>query len=136
MYNNNFNSLFDDFFDAFSSVASTRIPPVDVYENDKGYSIDVELPGYVNEDVDLKIDNHTLTISTSESFNKALESEKDKIDYLVRETNARKSFKRAFSLPKDVDEEKIDASFVNGLLKITVPRLEKQQPKSIEIKVQ
>ncbi len=68
MYNNNFNALFDDFFDAFSTVASTRIPPVDVYETKEGYFIDVELPGYMSEDVDLKVDNHTLTISTSDKI--------------------------------------------------------------------
>lgn len=136
MYNNNFNSLFDDFFDAFSTAASTHIPPVDVYEMEEGYFIDVELPGYSNEDVDLKIDNHTLSILTSSKFNKALESKKEEIEYLVRETNSKKSFKRSFSLPKDVDENAIDAKFNNGLLSIKIPKLEKKQPKNIEIRIQ
>ena len=83
MYNN-FNSLFDDFFDAFNSV-SVKIPPVDVYEMDDGYYIDVELPGYKNDDVNVKIENNTLTLSTSEEFNKEVEKGKEVTNYLVRE---------------------------------------------------
>lgn len=131
MYNN-FNSLFDDFFDAFNSV-SVKIPPVDVYEMDDGYYIDVELPGYKNDDVNVKIENNTLTLSTSEEFNKEVEDVKDVTNYLVRETKTKRSFKRAFSLPKDVDEEGISATFNNGLLNIKLPKSKKLAPKTIEI---
>ncbi len=131
MYNN-FNSLFDDFFDAFNSV-SVKIPPVDVYEMDDGYYIDVELPGYKNDDVNVKIENNTLTLSTSEEFNKEVEKGKEVTNYLVRETKTKRIFKRAFSLPKDVDEEGIIATFNNGLLNIKLPKSKKLAPKTIEI---
>jgi HSP20 family protein len=131
MYNN-FNSLFDDFFDAFNSV-SVKIPPVDVYEMDDGYYLDVELPGYSNEDVNVKIENNTLTLSTTDEFNKSLEKLNEETNFLVRETKMKRSFKRAFSLPKDVDEEAISATFNNGVLNIKLPKSKKLAPKTIEI---
>ncbi|MCY1151610.1 MAG: Hsp20/alpha crystallin family protein [Sphaerochaetaceae bacterium] len=131
MYNN-FNSLFDDFFDAFNSV-SVKIPPVDVYEMDDGYYLDVELPGYSNEDVNVKIENNTLTLSTTDEFNKSLEKVNEETNFLVRETKMKRSFKRAFSLPKDVDEEAISATFNNGVLNIKLPKSKKLAPKTIEI---
>jgi HSP20 family protein len=131
MYNN-FNSLFDDFFDAFNSV-SVKIPPVDVYEMDDGYYLDVELPGYNNDDVNVKIENNTLTLSTTDEFNKSLEKLNEETNFLVRETKMKRSFKRAFSLPKDVDEEAISATFNNGVLNIKLPKSKKLAPKTIEI---
>ncbi len=133
MYNNNFNSLFDDFYDAFASTTSTRIPPVDVSEVKDSYLIDVELPGYKKEDVDISVDNHTLTIKTSETYNKSIEDETDDNEYLIKETKLKQTFKRSFGLPKDVDEEHIGAKYLNGVLTVTVPKLGKALPKTIQI---
>ena len=134
MYNN-FNSLFDDFFDAFNSVA-VKVPPVDVYEKDDGYYLDVELPGYKNEDVNVKIENHALTLSTTDEFNKAVEKSNEETSYIVRETKTKRCFKRAFSLPKDVDEEGISATFKDGVLNIKLPKSQKLAPKTIKILTQ
>lgn len=134
MYNN-FNSLFDDFFDAFNSV-SVKIPPVDVYEMDDGYYLDVELPGYKPEEVNVKIENHSLVLSTTDEFNKLFEQEKETPNYIVRETKSNKSFRRAFSLPKDVEEDDINATFNNGVLNIKIPKSKKIAPKTIEILTQ
>ena len=134
MYNNNnFNSMFDDFFNSFNSAVSARIPRVDIYEDKEGFYLDVELPGYVKEDVDLKIENHNLTIQTSDSFNKNLADTKSDREYLVKETYQKQSFKRTFSLPKDVDEEKIEATYTNGVLGIKIPKSQKVLAKSILI---
>lgn len=128
----NFNSLFDDFFDAFNST-SYKVPPVDVYEMDDGYYIDVELPGYKNDEVNVKIENNALTLSTSDEYNKKNESEKEKKNYLVKETNYKKIFKRTFSLPKDVDEEGVVATFNDGILNVKLPKSKKLAAKTIEI---
>jgi HSP20 family molecular chaperone IbpA len=133
MYNNNFNSVFNDFYDAFNSVSSTRVPAVDVTESKESYCIEAELPGYKKEDVDIKLENHNLTIMSSKTYNKELEDEKDEGDYLVKETKLKQTFKRTFGLPKDVDEEKIDAKFKDGVLTITVPKSQKVQPTTIQI---
>lgn len=131
--NNNYNSIFDDFFNSINSVANTRIPRVDIYENPEGFYLDVELPGYVKEDVDLKIENHNIIIQTSESFNKNIEDKNNDREYLVKETYQKQSFKRTFALPKDVDEEKIEASYLNGVLSIKIPKSQKVLAKNILI---
>ncbi len=130
MYSN-YNSLFNDFFDAFNN-ASYKIPPVDVYEMEDGYYIDVELPGYQNGDVNVKVENNTLTLSTTNEFENKIKSAEEK-EYLVKETSTKKSFKRSFSLPKDVDEDKILATFNDGVLNVKLPKSEKLAPKMIEI---
>lgn len=127
----NYNSLFNDFFDAFNN-ASYKIPPVDVYEIEDGYYIDVELPGYQNEDVNVKVENNSLTLSTTEEFNSSLKELEEK-EYLIKETSSKKAFKRSFSLPKDVDEDKIIATFNAGVLNIKIPKAEKLAAKTIEI---
>ncbi len=124
MYND-FNSLFDNFFDVFSSTNSTRIPPVDVVEDSNGYSIDVEVPGYDKVDVDLKIENHSITIQTSDGFNKKVAIDKAETEYLINEIHLKNAFKRSFSLPKDIDETQIKAQFSNGVLGIRIPKLKR-----------
>lgn len=133
MYSSKFDSLFDDFYDSFNKNMSTSVPPVDAFENEKGYFIEVELPGYTKEDVDLNIDNHTISIKTTDDYNKALSEFEDKQNYLIRESNFKRSFKRSFTLPKDVEEEKIKAQFLNGILRIAIPKSEKAIPKTIDI---
>ncbi|MDC7243248.1 MAG: Hsp20/alpha crystallin family protein [Pleomorphochaeta sp.] len=128
----NYNSLFNDFFDAFSS-ASYKVPPVDVYELDDGYYIDVELPGYSNDDVNVKVENNTLTLSTTDEYNKKIESDSEKKEYLVKETSSKRIFKRSFSLPKDIDDEKIVATFNSGILNVKLPKSKKLEAKTIEI---
>lgn len=127
-----YNSLFNDFFDAFNN-ASNKVPSVDIYEMKDGYYIDVELPGYKNEDVNVKVENNTLTLSTSDEFNEKIKNEKEEKEYLVKETSSKKVFKRSFSLPKDIDEENILATFTDGVLNIKLPKSEKLAAKTIEI---
>ncbi len=133
MYNNNFNSLFDDFYDSFRSNVSSRIPPVDAFENESGYFIEVELPGYRKEDVDLKVENHTLSIKTTDAYNKEISDFEDKQNYLIKESHYKRSFKRSFTIPKDADEDQIKAQYVNGILRIALPKSEKTNLKKIEI---
>jgi HSP20 family protein len=129
MYND-FNSLFDNFF---NSVNSTRIPPVDVAEDSDGYFIDVEIPGYDKTDIDLKIESYSITIQTSDAFNNNVKESKSGTEYLINETNLNKIFKRTFYLPNDIDESQIKAEFSNGVLGIRIPKLNKVLTKTIEI---
>jgi HSP20 family protein len=133
MYNNNFNSIFNDFYDAFNSASSKRFPVVDVTETKESYLIDAELPGYNKVDVDLKLENHNLSITSSKAYNKDLEVEKEKKDYLVKETKLKNTFKRTFGLPKDVDEDKISAKLIDGVLTIVVPKSKKNESAIIQI---
>ena len=133
MYNNKFDSLFNDFYDSFSRNVSTRVPPVDIFENEKGYFIEVELPGFTKEDVDLNIGNHSISIKTTDAFNKSLSELEDKQNYLIKESNLKQSFKRSFTFPKDVEEDKVKAQYLNGILRIAIPKAKQAIPKIIKI---
>ncbi len=120
-----------------SNVKASRYPAVDVVESEGSFGLSVELPGYAKDDVEIKIDNNLLTISAAE-IKEAEDSKKDKnkeaVRYIMHE-RAGRSFTRTFVLPKDVDKEKIEASFTNGLLELVIPKVPKAEPKKIDIKI-
>ena len=134
--NNRGLSLLDDFFDSmFSSMDnwSTRVPAVDVEENDKEYTVKAELPGFDENDVNLTVENHVLTLS-GKVDEKNEEKDKDNRKYLVRERRV-ETFERSFSLPEGVDEENISAQFKNGLLTVTLPKTAEKASRKLEVKI-
>jgi HSP20 family protein len=128
-----FNDIWDGFFEPFFDVAPLRrnmVPAIDVKETENGYSLEAELPGVTDKDIELKIEGNMLTLSTKKEDQK--EEEKDQ--YLLKERKSF-SFTRSFVVPEDVDAEKISAEFKNGLLTLSLPKTEKAKPKMLEIKV-
>jgi HSP20 family protein len=106
-------------------------PAVDVAESDKAYEITAELPGLDEKDIEVNVANGGLTIRGE----KKVEKEEKQKDYYVSERRYG-SFERYFGLPEGVDPDKIEASFKNGVLKVTLPKTaEAQKPaKKIEVK--
>ncbi len=121
---NDLDGLIDSLF------TGVKIPPVDIKETASGYAISAEIPGYKENEINLYVENHVLTLEGKKEEKK---DEKDGKKYLVRERVVR-DFKRSFTLPEDADEEKVSASFKNGVLEIDLPKTEKAQPKRIEVK--
>ena len=126
---NGFN-LIDGFFPefAYNSKAMMR---TDIKENENEYLLDVELPGLNKDEVKISLDDGYLTIAASKKENK--EESNDK--YIRKEIHTTKQA-RSFYVG-NIDENKISASFENGILKINVPKQELPQPdtkKYIEIK--
>ena len=136
--------MFDRFFTGFGLTPSRREgifsgsltggllkPTLDIGANDKEYTISVEVPGVEQKDVKLEIINNTLTIKGEKKQEK---EEKDKDFYRMERSYG--SFQRVLSLPEDADQEKISATFKNGVLTVTMPRraLPKTDVKQIEIK--
>ncbi len=120
-----FDRLFDGtLFDGYSGT-----PAVDIRETEKGWEMEVDLPGLSEKDIEVKLDNNLLTISSRKE-----ESHEEKRNgYLLRERkNA--SFSRSFVLPEEVDRQKIEADFRNGVLKIGFQKTPAAQPKVIEVK--
>ena len=116
-------------FDRLFDFGRTSSPRVDIREDDDKYLLEAELPGVTEKDIEVKVEDNLLTISS-----KYDESDKEeKNGYLVRERRFQ-SFSRCFVLPKDVDREKIDAQFKNGLLSLTLSKAPEAKPKKIEIK--
>lgn len=131
---------FDKFFDTFLSRKWPRmldwdfpinmerdLPNVDIIDHDNEIEIQAALPGINKEDLDVTINNQTLTIRASRKEEKQEEGK-----YFRREIS-RGEFQRILSLPDNVDNDKANASFENGMLKITVPKTEKRKRKSIKI---
>ncbi|MBA7541059.1 Small heat shock protein IbpA [subsurface metagenome] len=123
------NSMLDNFFNE-QPLRNTSSPAVDIREDEKEYRMEVEIPGLSEKDIELKIEENLLTLSTGKEEKK----EEKGNGYLLRERRNRK-FRRSFVLPKDVEREGITAAFKNGLLNITLPKKEKARPKMIEVKV-
>ncbi len=134
-----FNSLFNGEVGSLLNMpVYTRtvfVPKVDVKEDGEAYTMEMDLPGRSEKDVDIELDNNTLTISSKqEEKNEMEETEKEENGrWLIRERRV-SSFKRSFTLPEDVNLEALNASFKNGILTVKLPRRALSQPKKIAIK--
>ena len=130
---NRFNHLFADAFlqparsDDDMSLGAWH-PVVDMYDEDDKIVIKAELPGMEKKDITVDVKDRVLTISGERNFDNEVKEE----NYYRRERACGK-FQRAFSLPADVDSDTIKADFKDGLLKIEVPKPEKQKPKQITV---
>lgn len=134
LFDSLFNNTMDNVFDGYS-YRTTMVPKVDVKETKDSYSLDMELPGRTENDVDIEIDRNTLTIaSKKEEVKEENKKEKDgsKEKWLIKERRY-SSFSRSFQLPEDVDSEGVKASFKNGILNIVMPRKALAAPKRIAI---
>ena len=107
----------------------TWAPLVDIVENGDDLVISAELPGLEQEDVDISIENNTLVLR-GERKRKTEFVEKDA--YRLERTFG--AFTRSFTLPKTVDSDRISASYKNGVLELTLPKLEQAKQRKITIK--
>jgi len=106
-------------------------PRVDIAETDKAFEIKAEIPEVNKEDVKVTVHNGVLTIRGER---KQETEEKGKKFHRVERCYG--SFTRSFTLPDNVDEAKISASFKDGVLNIQIQKIEQAKPKSIEVKVE
>ncbi len=104
-------------------------PAVDITEADGAFKISAEVPGMAEKDVEVSVSGDTLTIKGEKRQER---EEKSNNRYLSERSYG--EFQRAFSLPEDVDRDKIAASFANGVLTVTLPKSAKSAPKKIEVK--
>lgn len=126
---NDFDRWFDSIFSGDAVSRNVRTPAVDVREEKDRYVLEAELPGLTEKDIEVKIDDNLLTISAGTES----EKEEKKNNYLFRE-RYNSVFSRSFVLPKDVDVEKVEAVFKNGILSLELRKNETALPKTIEVK--
>ncbi|MCK5033297.1 MAG: Hsp20/alpha crystallin family protein [Calditrichia bacterium] len=130
----NINSdLMDQFFNTNwlnNRSESDWVPAVDIEEDDNGYKFFVELPGMEKDDVKISLHDDILTIKGEKKFEKKDESK----NYHCYERSYG-TFERAFKLNSEVIIDKIDATFKNGVLQVSLPKAEIAKPKEIEVKV-
>lgn len=119
----------DDLFDNFLEGDASKMK-CDIYEENNKYFIEMDIPGFTKEDIKIECNNGNLVISAEKTKN---EEENTSKKYIRRERVYGK-YTRSFYLG-DVDEDHIEAAFVDGMLKLTIPKLEERETKKfIEIK--
>jgi HSP20 family protein len=115
----------------FGNQTWDAFPAVDVREEDERYVLEAELPGRTESDVSVRVEESLLVI---ESVQPSDEQQKNEADATYKQRERRqRPFRRAFSLPKDVDRDAINAVFTNGLLVLTLGKLPEAKPREIKI---
>lgn len=125
------NRLFQDSFfrtRADESSLSAWTPSVDIYEDGDQLVIKADLPDVNEKDIDIRIENNTLSIRGERKFEKKVSEE----NYL-RVERAYGAFSRSFALPNTVNAEHINAEYRNGVLTITLPKREESKPRQIKV---
>ena len=110
-------------FGVFSPLTQSAVPAVDVRESASSYTMDIDLPGYTEKDVNIHLKDRELTIASAHEDTKEKEEKTNGEQFLIRE-RTQSRFVRRFTLPEDIDQEKVEASFKNGVLTVTIPRKE------------
>ncbi len=128
--------LFNRLFNAVEKGAAEApnvdfVPAVNTREADDAYYIEVDLPGVKKEDISIDVDDNVLTISGERKV-----EEERKEDEFYRVESFYGKFERSFTLPEDVDADKIEAEAKDGVLTIRIPKAQvvEKAPKKIEIK--
>ncbi|MEE8440740.1 MAG: Hsp20/alpha crystallin family protein [Spirochaetia bacterium] len=123
-----FDSMAHRVFGA-AGIDLSPFPAVDVRDENDRYVIEVELPGFTENDVDIQVKEGVLSVASID-----VSEDEDNQDS-ANGRRRRREFNRRFSLPKDVNREEIEAAFTNGLLIITLSKQPEAQPRKIEIQV-
>src|SRR5881397_1346210 len=109
---------------------STFAPAVDVYEDEHQVTLKIEVPGIDEKDIDVRVENNTLTVQGERKIEK-----EEKEENYRRVERQYGSFTRTFTLPPTVDSEKVSANYDKGVLKITLPKKAEAKPKQIKVNI-
>ena len=126
------NRLFHQAFDRTSeeSSLSAWAPAVDIYETEQELVVKADLPEVDPKDLDIRVENHLLTIRGERKFEKKVNE-----DNYLRVERSYGSFARSFTLANSVNAEAIQAAYQNGVLTLTIPKREEAKPKQIKVNV-
>ena len=128
------DDFFDDFFDRdlvpVLPTVNKFIPPINIYDDKDNVYVDVAISGYNPDNIELNVQNGVLTIKGNTEKKREIEEK----NYYRKEIRTG-SFVRQIALPTDVYGDKAEATFDNGVLKISIPKKEEVKPKKIDIKI-
>ena len=125
--------LFQDTLNRFLSEPNTArpwSPAVDIFETDNDLVLKADLPDVTLNDIDIQLENGTLTLKGERKFEK---NESSKGFHRIERSYG--AFVRLFSVPDSVDSENVHAAYNNGVLTVTLPKKEKARPKAIKVQV-
>ncbi len=128
---NRLNSLFRDFNEGENPLTTASfVPPVDIYEDAQKVVLKLEVPGIEEKDLDVRVENNTLTVKGERKFET---EEKEENFHRIERRYA--SFYRSFTLPSTVDTENVSAAYNAGVLKLELKKKAEAQPKQIKVNV-
>ncbi len=131
-----FNTLVDDLFSDlpglfngdFNNFERKGFVPVNVIESEKSYALEVVAPGFEKSDFKLNLDGNLLTISADAKVENKEENKKE-----IRREYSYRSFKRSFTLDEKIDATNIEASYINGVLTLNLPKKAMVKPSATQI---
>ncbi len=130
-YSKCFDNFFENDLDFFSPRAKNNLPAANVVESKEEFVIELAAPGMKKKDFNVKIENDVITIESKREEKEV----KEEMNFTRREFNY-SSFSRSFTLPESIDNEKIDARYEDGVLRIHLPKKEEAKVKALrEIKI-
>jgi HSP20 family protein len=112
------------------AVGTNFVPPVDVYEDNNGLTLKMEVPGIDEKDIDVRLENNVLTVHGERKIEK-----EEKEENFQRVERRYGSFTRSFTLPNTVDTESVSADYDKGVLKIHLNKRAEAKPKQIKVNV-
>ena len=112
-----------------ATAQSTLFPPVDIVENENGIVLVADLPGVSKERLGVRVDGESLTVEGSASVPVAEGFE------LVHQEVRHPAYRRSFTLSRELDASKIEASLKDGVLTLRIPKAEEARPRRIDVKV-
>jgi len=113
-----------------SLTTSSFAPAVDVYEDEHKVTLKIEVPGIDEKDIDVRVENNTLTVQGERKIEK-----EEKEENYRRVERQYGSFTRTFTLPQTVDTENVSANYDKGVLNVTLPKRAEAKPKQIKVNV-
>ena len=124
-FDRSFDNMVDELFgglpvvlnDGYNFLTKQGYVPVNIKETDNGYSLEIVAPSFEKTDFKVNIDNNVLTISAERKNEEKSQTEKQ-----IRKEYSYRSFKRSFTIDDKIDATAIDASYVNGVLKLNLPK--------------
>ena len=130
-FQNRLNQLFSDYGRGTDELSTQGfVPAVDVYEDEHSLVLKVEVPGIDEKDLDVRVENNTLTVRGERRFDK--EEKEENFHRIERRYGA---FTRSFTLPNTIDAEKVQADYRNGVLEIRLAKKAEAKPKQIKVNV-
>ena len=128
----NFRVFEDAFARLLNEPQSNRpwSPAVDIYETENELVLKADLPGFNENDIDVRVENNTLTVHGERKFDQTVKEE----NYL-RVERSYGSFSRSFGLPNTVNTEAIKAEYKNGVLSVELPKRAESKPKQVKVNV-
>ncbi len=110
--------------------SGTFLPPVDIYEDENHFKLHFEVPGMNEKDIDIRLENNTLTVKGERKF-----EHEQKEENFRRVERRYGTFTRSFTLPNTVDAERVSANYENGVLTVQLLKKAEAKPKQIKVNI-